>query len=125
MSSGGLVSGLSGLSKSTTFHWFGWPGIEVPEGEMDYLNEKLKDEYNAVPVYLSDDMADKHYNGFSSTSGVQSSHWKMPHMLIIVAQIPFYGHCSIITLVRFSLTKLLGRPIRTPTEYLRRLWRPG
>ena len=26
MSSGGLVSGLSGLSKYTTFQWYGWPG---------------------------------------------------------------------------------------------------
>lgn len=66
MSSGGLVSGLSGLSKSTKFQWFGWPGIEVPESEIEYLNDKLKQEYNAVPVFLSDDLADKHYNGFSS-----------------------------------------------------------
>lgn len=27
MSSGGLVSALSGLKKSTTFTWFGWPGM--------------------------------------------------------------------------------------------------
>ena len=26
MSSGGLVSGLSGLSKYTKFQWYGWPG---------------------------------------------------------------------------------------------------
>jgi trehalose 6-phosphate synthase len=27
MSSGGLVSALSGLQKETTFTWIGWPGI--------------------------------------------------------------------------------------------------
>ncbi|KAI9707200.1 MAG: Trehalose-6-P synthase/phosphatase complex synthase subunit [Candelina mexicana] len=67
MSSGGLVSGLSGLSKSTTFQWYGWPGLEVPEAESEHLTERLKDEYNAVPVFIDDDLADKHYNGFSNS----------------------------------------------------------
>ncbi|GMG22840.1 unnamed protein product [Aspergillus oryzae] len=49
MSSGGLVSGLSGLSKSTTFQWYGWPGLEVPEEEIPVVKQRLKDEYNAVP----------------------------------------------------------------------------
>jgi trehalose 6-phosphate synthase len=66
MSSGGLVSGLSGLSKTTTFQWYGWPGLEVPEDEIKTLNKQLKDEYNAVPVMLDDELADRHYNGFSS-----------------------------------------------------------
>lgn len=66
MSSGGLVSGLSGLSKSTTFQWYGWPGLEVPENEIQTLKARLKEEYNAVPVMLDDELADRHYNGFSS-----------------------------------------------------------
>jgi trehalose-6-phosphate synthase len=40
MSSGGLVSGLSGLSKSTTFQWYGWPGLAFlgsMEGMMDRM----------------------------------------------------------------------------------------
>jgi trehalose 6-phosphate synthase len=66
MSSGGLVSGLSGLSKSTTFQWYGWPGLEIPENEISTLKSRLKEEYNAVPVMLDDELADRHYNGFSS-----------------------------------------------------------
>ncbi|KAL5115257.1 Trehalose-6-P synthase/phosphatase complex synthase subunit [Pleosporales sp. CAS-2024a] len=66
MSSGGLVSGLSGLSKTTTFQWYGWPGLEVPEDEIKQLESQLKDEYNAVPVMLDDELADRHYNGFSN-----------------------------------------------------------
>ena len=66
MSSGGLVSGLSGLSKSTIFQWYGWPGIAVPEDEAGPLKERLIKEYNAVPVFMGDELADKHYNGFSS-----------------------------------------------------------
>lgn len=68
MSSGGLVSGLSGLSKTTQFQWYGWPGLEVPEDEIDIVTKRLKDEYNAVPVFIADDLADRHYNGFSSMS---------------------------------------------------------
>ena len=66
MSSGGLVSGLSGLSKTTTFQWYGWPGLEVPEDEVSTLTTQLKDEHNAVPIMLDDELADRHYNGFSS-----------------------------------------------------------
>ena len=66
MSSGGLVTGLSGLSKTTTFQWYGWPGLEVPEAETEPLVKRLKDEYGAVPVFVEDELADRHYNGFSS-----------------------------------------------------------
>ncbi|KAL9119220.1 MAG: hypothetical protein Q9187_004230 [Circinaria calcarea] len=75
MSSGGLVSGLSGLSKSTTFQWYGWPGLEVPEKEAGPLTERLKDEYNAVPVFIDDELADRHYNGFSSEITFDESAW--------------------------------------------------
>lgn len=67
MSSGGLVTGLSGLSKTTSFQWYGWPGLEVPENEVDGMKQRLKDEYGAHPVFIDDELADKHYNGFSST----------------------------------------------------------
>lgn len=66
MSSGGLATGLSGLSKSTTFQWYGWPGLEIPKEEVDEVTKRLKDEHNAVPVYIDDELADRHYNGFSS-----------------------------------------------------------
>lgn len=66
MSSGGLVTGLSGLSKTTTFQWYGWPGLEVPESEIPKVSQQLKDEYGAHPVFVDDDLADRHYNGFAS-----------------------------------------------------------
>ena len=68
MSSGGLVTGLSGLAKTTTFQWYGWPGLEVPEAEAGPMVKRLKDEYGAVPVFVDDELADRHYNGFSSKS---------------------------------------------------------
>ncbi|QDS78182.1 hypothetical protein FKW77_005455 [Venturia effusa] len=67
MSSGGLVSGLSGLKNDVTFEWYGWPGLEIPVDEVGDLKTKLKDEYNAVPIMLDDELADRHYNGFSNS----------------------------------------------------------
>ena len=74
LSSGGLVSGLSGLRKTITFQWYGWLGMEVPEDEMSRLQKQLMEEYNAVPIVLDDDLADRHYNGFSSMFVVALRH---------------------------------------------------
>lgn len=68
ISSGGLVTGLSGLSKSTKFQWYGWPGLEVPEEERQTLVDQLQKEEGATPVFIDDELADRHYNGFSSMS---------------------------------------------------------
>src|SRR5271154_4054837 len=95
MSSGGLVSGLSGLSKSTTFQWYGWPGLEVPGDEAKELTARLKDEYGAIPVFIDDELADKHYNGFSSKLCSKHS----PHLLAnSFKKTPSFGHCFTIIL---------------------------
>lgn len=60
------MSGLRGLSKTTTFNWYGWPGLEVPEQEAGSLTTELKELFGAIPVYLDDALADLYYNGFSS-----------------------------------------------------------
>jgi trehalose-6-phosphate synthase len=68
MSSGGLVSALSGLGSSMAFQWFGWPGLEVSTPEEQQLIEReLSEKYSAVPVFISDEVADLHYNGFSNS----------------------------------------------------------
>ena len=76
LSSGGLVTGLSGLAKTTTFLWYGWPGLEIPKDEVPDVTSKLKEQderFDAVPVFMSDELADRHYNGFSSTHTLTSS----------------------------------------------------
>ena len=75
MSSGGLVTGLSGLSKTTTFEWYGWPGLEVPDAEAGPMIQRLKDEYKAHPVFVDDELADRHYNGFASGFPLPSDLW--------------------------------------------------
>ncbi|RMD40379.1 hypothetical protein DV735_g4747, partial [Chaetothyriales sp. CBS 134920] len=66
MSSGGLVTGLSGLKSTTKFSWYGWPGLEVPDSEIGEVTMRLEEEFNAKPVFMSDELADMHYNGFSN-----------------------------------------------------------
>lgn len=67
MSSGGLVTALQGLKKSTEFQWYGWPGLELPEDEQDQVNRDLMDQFKCCAIFLSDSIADLHYNGFSNS----------------------------------------------------------
>ncbi len=66
LSSGGLVSGLKCLAKAVDFKWFGWPGIDVHRNDKDTVRRQLQDQFDAVPVFLNEDLAERHYNGFSS-----------------------------------------------------------
>ncbi|KAH3902943.1 probable Alpha,alpha-trehalose-phosphate synthase [UDP-forming] 56 kDa subunit [Saccharomycodes ludwigii] len=67
MSSGGLVTALQGLAKHTTFQWYGWPGKELPDEDKSKVVSDLKEKFNAIPIFLSDEVADLHYNGFSNS----------------------------------------------------------
>ncbi|KAJ5101325.1 hypothetical protein NUU61_003547, partial [Penicillium alfredii] len=66
LSSGGLVTSLSGLTKSTQFQWFGWPGIEVKDTKDREEVCKSLGEHNAIPIFLDSGLAHEHYNGFSN-----------------------------------------------------------
>ncbi|KAF8640315.1 hypothetical protein AX16_010210 [Volvariella volvacea WC 439] len=67
MSSGGLVSALSGFKKSLNFTWIGWPGFFIPPKDRPLVDRRLMEEYSCQAVYLDDDVADRHYNGFSNS----------------------------------------------------------
>lgn len=67
MSSGGLVSALSGCKKSMDFTWIGWPGFYISEKDRPIVDSRLMQEYSCQAVYLTDDLADRHYNGFSNS----------------------------------------------------------
>src|ERR1700721_919178 len=57
MSSGGLVSALSGFKKSLNFTWIGWPGFFIPPKDRALVDKRLKEEYSCQAVYLDDDVA--------------------------------------------------------------------
>jgi len=72
-SSGGLVSGLSSYLDSlkgssfpskTDYVWIGWPGIEVEQNEQEGLKKRILNEYRSYPVYLSENVMEKFYEGF-------------------------------------------------------------
>ena len=71
MASGGLVSALQGLSKSMDFQWFGWPGTEIHRNDRDMVRQELATQFKAVPIFLSKDVVEMHYNGFSSKPNLQ------------------------------------------------------
>jgi len=49
------------------FTWIGWPGLSVPVTSRPFIEKKLAEEYSCQPVWLEDDLADSHYNGFSNS----------------------------------------------------------
>lgn len=73
MSSGGLVSALSGLKRMMKFTWIGWPGLNIPEEDRALVQKELLEKHSCLPVFIDDEIADMHYNGFSNRYGSSSS----------------------------------------------------
>ncbi|KAG0660328.1 Trehalose-6-P synthase/phosphatase complex synthase subunit [Rhodotorula mucilaginosa] len=78
VSSGGLASALSGCKKKMDFVWIGWPGFDVPEIDRDFITKKLQTEFSCIPVYLSAEVAERYYNGFSNSILWPFFHCKSP-----------------------------------------------
>ena len=66
-SPGGLVSALRGTKKTMDFTWIGWPGISVPPSSFPFIETTLSEEYNCKAVWLPEELAERHYNGFSNS----------------------------------------------------------
>lgn len=66
-SSGGLVSALRGAKKYMGFTWIGWPGVNVPKSSIPYIEATLEKNYQCKPVWLPDEIGERHYNGFSNS----------------------------------------------------------
>ena len=69
ISSGGLVTGLSGLPKD--FYdtlWYGWAGLDVPEEDVAKVEDEIMKEHGGIPLWVNNELMDLHYNGYSSKS---------------------------------------------------------
>lgn len=42
-------------------------GVDVPEAEREEVSRRLMEDYSCKPVFISDEIADRHYNGFSNS----------------------------------------------------------
>ncbi|KAI1609663.1 alpha,alpha-trehalose-phosphate synthase [Exophiala viscosa] len=67
-SSGGLATGMSGVKRESEMVWYGWPGMEIPSDEEPNITRALREEHNAVPILVDDDLAESYYNGFSNST---------------------------------------------------------
>ena len=43
------------------------PGFDVPEIDREFITKKLSTEFACIPVYLSAEVAERYYNGFSNS----------------------------------------------------------
>ncbi|KAJ2099164.1 Trehalose-6-P synthase/phosphatase complex synthase subunit, partial [Coemansia sp. S100] len=66
LSSGGLVSALSGLKREMSFTWVGWPGKDFGADDRVKIDNLLK-ENACSAVYLDDETAELYYNGFANS----------------------------------------------------------
>src|SRR5688572_17786807 len=71
-SSGGLATGLwsylerrnAASSDKLEFLWLGWPGTAVPIEHQTLVREHGRSQFNAWPVFLSEESSDRFYFGF-------------------------------------------------------------
>ncbi|KAB8069157.1 alpha, alpha-trehalose-phosphate synthase 2 (trehalose-6-phosphate UDP-glucose phosphate glucosyltransferase) tpsB [Aspergillus leporis] len=78
-STGGLAGALGGLAKSMPFRWFGWPGLEIPQEDEELVRQKTVD-YDVLPIFLDNDLANKYYNGFSNSTLWPLFHYQLHEM---------------------------------------------
>lgn len=110
MSSGGLVAGLEGVKKKMSFVWVGWPGKYFELEDQKHLQEVLQKDYNYIPVFLKDDLAEAYYNGFSN--GVL---WPLFHYLSEESGANFSE----------ALWESYVKANAKFAEVILRMWRPG
>jgi trehalose 6-phosphate synthase/phosphatase len=68
VSSGGLTSGLASYldqqGNDTDYLWIGWPGSSIPSEQQPSVRDYGERHRRAVPVFLSDESANRFYLGF-------------------------------------------------------------
>lgn len=69
-SAGGLVSALDGVaSERYRLRWVGWPGgVYDTQAEREAIQQKLHDDVDAVPVFLSETDVAEYYDGCANSS---------------------------------------------------------
>ena len=68
---GGLATGLKSFYKHGENLWIGWPGLsddELKPKSKKEIQTTLEEEYQCVPVFLSEDDIDQYYYGFSNNT---------------------------------------------------------
>ena len=66
-SAGGLATGLRSMQESYDTLWVGWPG-PVGKEDREEVKRTLQANYGCLPVFISDQLAEKYYEGYSNRS---------------------------------------------------------
>ncbi len=78
-SEGGLATGLGSIYQDGNNIWIGWPGKAVESDQQDKVTQSLA-EHSMRPVFLSNDLVDKYYLGFSNQTLWPAFHYFMQHI---------------------------------------------
>ena len=65
-SAGGLATGLKSYHQSNNSIWIGWPGINANDLEEQIEISKLLAKDQCIPIFLSDELIENYYDGFSN-----------------------------------------------------------
>jgi trehalose 6-phosphate synthase/phosphatase len=68
---GGLSTGMKKYHEEADSVWVGWPGIadeELTSREKKSIEKTLKEKYNCLPVFLTQDEVNKYYFGFCNNT---------------------------------------------------------
>jgi trehalose 6-phosphate synthase/phosphatase len=62
---GGLVTCLGSFYQKYSAQWIGWPGLVAPEDQQE-VQERLAEELSCHPVFISERLVEKYYEGFAN-----------------------------------------------------------
>ena len=65
-SAGGLATGLKSYHQNNNSIWIGWPSINANDIEEENEVSKLLAKDQCIPVFLSDELIENYYDGFSN-----------------------------------------------------------
>lgn len=66
-SQGGVATGLDSLQMNLDKHWIGWPGMYLEESDKKDKIDRLMQDQNFHPVYLSPKQIEDYYEGYSNS----------------------------------------------------------
>jgi trehalose 6-phosphate synthase/phosphatase len=114
-SAGGLVSGISAYLDSLRgssfvrpeYEWVGWPGVTIEDpAKRSWVTEALA-QFNAHPVFLSENVMDKFYHGFCNKTIWPLFHYFPPYA---VYEEGLYTHYQAVNRIFCEVVTRVMRP---------------
>ncbi len=81
---GGLATGLKSYHEQGDTIWAGWPGVssdDLNEQDMQTIDTELREQYNCLPIFLSEEEIEQYYEGFCN-----ETIWPLFHYFTNIAE---------------------------------------